>query len=272
MMKRRIFRGAAYVILTLSVPAIGWGLKEKEVISNVPVQQEQLNIQSTVVSETVSAETLFNNHINEVYKLAGLKEASLDFDVYKKAIIGYYNLKSNFKVSSDKQILSIVDFSKPSSKKRLWIVDLGSKKLLYHTLVAHGRGSGGLMATNFSNTAESHQSSLGFYVTDDTYFGKHGLSLRLNGLDKGSNTNALSRAIVVHGADYVSERFVNQNGYLGRSHGCPALPVELTSEIIKTIKGKTALFIYSAPVKSDFLNTELAINSFTSANQAMATL
>lgn len=272
MMKRRIFRGAAYVILTLSVPAIGWGLKEKEVISNVPAPQEQVNIQSSIVSETVSAETLFNDHINEIYQSAGLKEASLNFDVYKKAITGYYNLKSNFKISNDKQILSIVDFSKPSSQKRLWIVDLGSKKLLYHTLVAHGRGSGGLMATNFSNTAESHQSSLGFYVTDDTYFGKHGLSLRLNGLDKGSNTNALARAIVVHGADYVSERFVNQNGYLGRSHGCPALPVELTGEIIKTIKGKTALFIYSQPVQSDFLNAEAAINGFMSANQAMATL
>lgn len=272
MMKRRIFRGAAYVILTLSIPAIGWGLKEKEVISNVPVKQEQLNVKSTVVSETVSAETLFNDHIKEIYNLAGLKDASLDFDVYKKAITGYYNLKSNFKVSADKQILSIVDFTKPSSQKRLWIVDLGSKKLLYHTLVAHGRGSGGLMATNFSNTEESHQSSLGFYVTDDTYVGKHGLSLRLNGLDKGYNDNALARAIVVHGADYVSERFVNQNGYLGRSHGCPALPVELTGEIIKTIKGKTALFIYSAPVKSNFLNAELAINSFMSANQALATL
>ena len=128
------------------------------------------------------------------------------------------------------------------------------------------------MASQFSNTEESHQSSLGFYVTDDTYFGKHGLSLRLKGLDKGLNTNALARAIVVHGADYVSQRFVDQNGYLGRSHGCPALPVELTDDIIKTIKGNTALFIYSAPVKSDFINTELAVNSFMSANQALATL
>lgn len=271
-MKKRIFRGAAFVLLTLSVPALGWGLKEKVIISNVPVPSEQLNAHSTVVSETVSAETLFNDHITKIYDSAGLKNTSLDFEVYKKAITGYYNLKSNFKVSTEKQILSIVDFSKPSSQKRLWIVDLATNKLLFHTLVAHGRGSGGLMASQFSNTAESHQSSLGFYVTDDTYFGKHGLSLRLKGLDKGLNTNALARAIVVHGADYVSQRFVDQNGFLGRSHGCPALPVELTSDIIKTIKGNTALFIYSAPVKSDFINTELAVNSFMSANQSLATL
>ncbi|MEJ6979605.1 murein L,D-transpeptidase catalytic domain family protein [Pedobacter sp. P351] len=271
-MKKRIFRGAAFVLLTLSVPALGWGLKEKEVISNTSVPQEQTNGLSTVVSETVSAETLFNDHITKIYDSAGLKNASLDFEVYKKAITGYYNLKSNSKLSAQKQILSIVDFSKPSTQKRLWIVDLASNKLLFHTLVAHGRGSGGLMASQFSNTEESYQSSLGFYVTDDTYFGKHGLSLRLKGLDKGLNTNALARAIVVHGADYVSQRFVDQNGYLGRSHGCPALPVELTNDIIKTIKGNTALFIYSAPVKSDFINTELAVNSFMSANQALATL
>lgn len=271
-MKKRIFRGAAFVLLTLSVPALGWGLKEKEVISNASVPQEQTNGLSTVVSETVSAETLFNDHITKIYDSAGLKNASLDFEVYKKAITGYYNLKSNSKLSAQKQILSIVDFSKPSTQKRLWIVDLASNKLLFHTLVAHGRGSGGLMASQFSNTEESYQSSLGFYVTDDTYFGKHGLSLRLKGLDKGLNTNALARAIVVHGADYVSQRFVDQNGYLGRSHGCPALPVELTNDIIKTIKGNTALFIYSAPVKSDFINTELAVNSFMSANQALATL
>ena len=271
-MKKRIFRGAAYILLTLSIPAISWSLKEKEVISNVPVPHEQLEVHPTVVAETVSAATLFNNHITEVYDSAGLKNASLDFELYKKAITGYYNLKNDFKVSADKQILSIVDFRKPSSKKRLWVVDLANKKLLYHTFVAHGRGSGGLMANTFSNTAESHQSSLGFYVTDNTYIGKHGLSLRLKGLDKGFNTNALARAIVVHGADYVSERFVKQNGYLGRSHGCPALPVELTSDIIKTIKGKTALFIYSEPVKSDFINAETAVNSFMSANQALATL
>lgn len=264
-MKKRIFRGATFIVLALSIPAISWSLKDGNEISNTPAPQEQ--VQHTLVSEAVSAEEIFNNYITEVYDSAKLGAASLDFEVYKKALTGYYNLKSDFKVSSDKQIISIVDFSKPSSEKRLWIVDLANRKLLFYTLVAHGRGSGGLMANNFSNTPESYKSSLGFYVTDNTYIGKHGLSLRLKGLDKGLNTNALSRAIVLHGADYVSQRFVNQNGYLGRSHGCPAVPVELTNDIIKTIKGKTALFIYSAPVTSDFINTEVAANTFMSASQ-----
>jgi hypothetical protein len=273
-MKKRIFRGASFILLALSVPAIGWGLKEDNEISNTSIPKEQ--IQTTVASEAVTAEELFNQHITSIYDSAKLGLADLEFEVFQKALTGYYHLRGDFKVSADKQIISIVDFTKPSSKKRLWIVDLAKQKLLFHTLVAHGRGSGGLMANNFSNTSESHQSSLGFYVTDDTYFGKHGLSLRLQGLDKGYNTNAKARAIVVHGADYVSQRFVNQNGYLGRSHGCPAVPVELTNDIIKTIKGKTAMFLYSgaAPVRynSNFLDVQVAANKFMSATQSLATL
>ena len=274
-MRKRIYRGTAFILLALSIPAIGWGLKEKVVISNVTTPSHE-NVQTPVVSETVSAEALFNEHLTEIFDSAKLSAVSLDFEVFKKALTGYYHLKGDFKVSPDKQIISIVDFTKPSSKKRLWIVDLANRKLLFHTFVAHGRGSGGLMAEKFSNTFESHQSSLGFYVTDETYFGKHGLSLRLKGLDNGYNTNALARAIVVHGADYVSQRFVNQNGYLGRSHGCPAVPVELTNDIIKTIKGKTAMFLYSgiAPARyaSTFLDVQIAANKFMSATQSIASL
>ncbi|MBC7913661.1 MAG: murein L,D-transpeptidase catalytic domain family protein [Pyrinomonadaceae bacterium] len=271
-MKKRIFRGASFILLALSIPAIGWGLKEDNDITNSPIQTELA--QSSIITENLSAKESFEGFITQLYDSIGLENASLDFSVFKKALTGYYNLKSDFKVSADKQIISIVDFTKPSTEKRLWIIDLASRKLLFHTLVAHGRGSGGLMADNFSNTSESHQSSLGFYVTDDTYIGKHGLSLRLQGLDKGYNTNAKARAIVVHGADYVSQSFVNQNGYLGRSHGCPAVPVELTNDIIKTIKGKTAMFLYSAPktYESNFLDFDIAANNFMSANQSFATL
>ena len=271
-MKKTIFRGASFILLTLSIPAIGWGLKEEVEISNVSTAKEATQV--SVVSEVSSAETLFNDHITAIFDSAELSKASLNFDVFKKALTGYYSLKGDFKISADKEIISIVDFTKPSTEKRLWIVDLAKRKLLFHTLVAHGRGSGGLMAENFSNTAESHQSSLGFYVTDETYIGKHGLSLKLQGLDKGYNTNAKERAIVVHGAEYVSQSFVDQNGYLGRSHGCPAVPVELTNDIIKTIKGKTAMFLYSAPkpYESNLLDFDVAANKFMSANQSFATL
>ena len=274
-MKKTIFKGASFILLALSVPAIGWGLKEDTTISNPPVQQEQIITNDFANSEAITAQAAFDNYITGIYDSAKLGDASLSFEVFKKALTGYYNLRADKKVSSEKQIITIVDFSKPSTQKRMWIVDLAKQKLLIHTLVAHGRGSGGLMADNFSNTADSHQSSLGFYVTDDTYFGKHGLSLRLQGLDKGFNTNAHARAIVVHGAEYVSQSFVNQNGYLGRSHGCPAVPVELTNEIIKTIKGRTAMFLYSAPktYDSNFLNLDVAANTFMSAgSQSLATL
>mgnify|MGYP003576223609 CR=1 FL=1 len=256
-MRKRIFRGASFILLTLSIPAIGWGLKEKATISDTPVLTENV-INTPVVSKTVTAEEQFSQHITEIYDSLNLKSVSLDFDVFQKALTGYYNLKGDFKVSADKQIVSIVDFTKPSSQKRLWIVDLANKKLLFHTFVAHGRGSGGLNANKFSNTAESHQSSLGFYVTDATYTGKHGLSLRLKGVDKGFNTNALARAIVVHGADYVNADRVN-TAYMGRSQGCPALPRTDYMKVIDLIKDGSALLVYSPD--EDYLNSSQILNS-----------
>lgn len=191
--------------------------------------------------------------------------ASLDYAVFKKAYTGYYNLKRAGLISNDRQIISIVDFNRPSTAKRLWIVDLAAEKLLFNTFVAHGRGSGDNFATNFSNLSESNQSSLGFYITDNTYAGKHGMSLRINGMDRKYNSNALNRAVVIHGASYVSQEFVNQHGRLGRSLGCPALPEALTPAIINTIKNKTTLYINgpaSTNYASDYLNEESALHQF----------
>ncbi|RYE20643.1 MAG: murein L,D-transpeptidase catalytic domain family protein, partial [Sphingobacteriales bacterium] len=133
--------------------------------------------------------------------------------------------------------------NKPSHTKRMWIVDMVSKSLLLNTWVSHGQGSGNDMATAFSDTEHSHQSSLGFYVTDEVYFGKHGRSLKLDGMDAGFNSHARSRAVVVHAADYVSQGAINQLGRLGRSHGCPAVSPEVSDMVINTIKGKTMMFI-----------------------------
>ncbi|PRY54657.1 L,D-transpeptidase-like protein [Arcticibacter pallidicorallinus] len=269
-MKNRILRGATYIILALSIPAIGWGLKSDNDISNHPEIKKEIS-QSTVKEEKViSAASLFDQYISGIYTAAGLADASLDYAVFAKAITGYYNLKDAGRLSKEKQILSIVDFNKPSSEKRMWIIDLDAKKLLFNTLVAHGRGSGDNYATKFSNIPESNQSSLGFYVTANTYHGKHGLSLKINGMDQSYNSNALNRAVVIHGASYVSDDFVKQNGRLGRSLGCPALPEELTPQIISTIKNQTTLFIHG-PVKveyaSDYLNLESALNKFISSDQ-----
>jgi hypothetical protein len=131
-----------------------------------------------------------------------------------------------------------------SNAKRLWVIDLTTNKILYNSLVAHGRNTGDEYAKNFSNAPESYQSSLGFYATGEIYSGKHGRSLRLDGLEKGINSNARDRAVVIHGANYVSNSFIQNNKRLGRSLGCPALPMDLSNEIIQTIKDKSCLFIY----------------------------
>jgi hypothetical protein len=142
------------------------------------------------------------------------------------------------------ETLTVIDYSKPSSERRLWVFDLKAKELVYEELVAHGQGSGANMATQFSNEDESHQTSLGLFVTRDTYVGKNGYSLRLDGLDRGVNDRARDRAIVMHGAPYVSEQFVKANGRLGRSWGCPAISAVVAKQMIDRVKGGGLVFAY----------------------------
>jgi len=143
-----------------------------------------------------------------------------------------------------KHILTVIDYSVPSTRRRLWVFDLRRKELLFHELVAHGEGSGEKEASSFSNEVGSRASSLGLYRATSTYKGKHGLSLRLVGLEKGFNDRAMERSIVVHGAEYVSEAFANRHGRLGRSWGCPALDQAVAREVIQAIKGGSLLFVY----------------------------
>jgi hypothetical protein len=140
--------------------------------------------------------------------------------------------------------LTIIDYSKPSIEPRLWVLDLVTRTLLYEELVAHGQGSGGNHATSFSNRAESHQSSLGLFVTDTTYVGRNGYSLRLDGLDRGVNDQARERAIVMHGAPYVNAEIGKSLGRLGRSHGCPAVREAVARELIDRVKDGNLLFAY----------------------------
>ena len=165
-----------------------------------------------------------------------------ELEIFTKALQGFYALKEKGLVQKD--LLTLIDFSLSSNTKRLWVIDLSTNTVLFHSLVAHGRNTGDEFASHFSNKAESFESSLGFYATGEIYKGKHGQSLKLDGLEKGINDNARNRGVVMHAADYVSEAFVRDHKRLGRSQGCPALPVELTSEIINTIKNKSCLFIY----------------------------
>ena len=140
--------------------------------------------------------------------------------------------------------LTVIDYSMPSSRERLWVFDMKTGELLYEELVAHGQGTGADVATKFSNTDESHQTSLGLFVTDTTYVGKNGYSLRLDGLDRGYNDRARDRAIVMHGAPYVNEAFVKANGRLGRSWGCPAVSDAVARDLIDRVKGGSLVFAY----------------------------
>ena len=161
---------------------------------------------------------------------------------FESALKGFYALQEQGKLSAN--ILTLVDFSLPSSVKRLWVIDLDANKVVINSLVAHGKNSGGNIATRFSNVSQSFKSSLGLFVTAEVYRGKHGTSLKLDGQEKGRNDNARNRAVVVHGADYVSQEFVKNHHRLGRSEGCPAVPMDKADEIINTIKDGTCLYIY----------------------------
>lgn len=179
----------------------------------------------------------------ELYNVLSLDSLGLSRTAFDAAIVGYQNLQKTGSILHA-GILSIVDFSLPSFKKRLFVLDLENGKLLFNTLVAHGRNSGQMIATRFSNRSRSFESSLGFYLTGETYIGQKGYSLRLMGIEPGINNNAYKRGIVVHGADYVNEETSMINGRMGRSEGCPAIPREIHRLVIETIKEGSCFFIY----------------------------
>ncbi|PRD57409.1 hypothetical protein C5749_03015 [Sphingobacterium gobiense] len=164
----------------------------------------------------------------------------LKYEAFEQAMQGYQTLRPKYD-----HILTVIDFTLPSTEKRMVVLDMKNEEILYHTIVSHGRNSGDKYARSFSNRHGSYQSSLGFYQTENTYQGGNGYSLVLNGLEKGINDQAKARAVVIHGADYCSESFIKSTGRLGRSYGCPALPRHVTKPIINTIKNGTLLYIYA---------------------------
>ncbi|PYF77372.1 murein L,D-transpeptidase catalytic domain family protein [Pedobacter nutrimenti] len=249
-MRKSLF-GIAWLLMFLcSAATIAWK----------PVVQEQTQFHAF-------EDTLYHNYVKNIYDSAGLAGYGLELGVFEKAMTGYLNLKNSGQLSLSKPVLSIVDFDQSSTRKRLWIIDLEKKELLMNTWVAHGQRSGADVATSFSNNNNSLQSSVGFYVTAETYYGQHGISLKLDGMDEGFNSNARSRSIVVHGAAYVGQQSIQVLGRLGRSQGCPAVPAELAGSIIHTIQGKTVLFInandgkYSSRYLNEHQAAMLAMNT-----------
>jgi len=175
-----------------------------------------------------------------IYEQIG--NGTMCFEAFDLAFRGWKELKDSIGLTDN--VISVLDFSQPSTKKRFYLIDLQTRQVIFQDYVAHGKNTGNLMAEKFSNSPHSNQSSLGFYKTAETYHGKHGLSLRLDGLEKGINDKARQRAIVIHSAKYAEESFIKKYGRLGRSFGCPALPSGNYEDIIKLIKGGTLLFIY----------------------------
>lgn len=210
--------------------------------------------ESNAVKSIVYAKTLESSveaKIEMAYShLHSNRYALPKLESFAEALKGYYSLKEKGVIKKD--ILTLVDFSLSSNTKRLWVIDLATGDILFHSLVAHGRNTGDEFASNFSNAAESYKSSLGFYATGEIYNGKHGMSLKLDGLEKGVNDNARARGVVMHAADYVSNSFIKNNNRLGRSQGCPAVPAELSKEIIGVIKDKSCFFIYHPSRVSKF--------------------
>jgi len=205
------------------------------VFFHLPLQVFASNTHSNSYSNVNNPDVV----INHVYEEANLK-GIIDYQVFKEGYNAYFNTKGR-----KKQLLTIIDYSKPSTEKRFFVIDLKKNKLVYNTYVSHGVNSGGREAKRFSNTVNSRQTSLGTYLTDTTYYGGNGYSLKLDGLTHGVNDNARRRYIVIHGAKYATESFIKRNGYLGRSWGCPALPTRLSRQIIDTIKGGSVIYAHA---------------------------
>lgn len=190
----------------------------------------------------------------------------VDYDAFVYACEGYNKIQG-----IKKEIITLIDFTKPSTEERLFVLDMKKKNVIFISHVSHGKNSGDNYATSFSNVSGSNKSSLGFFLTEKTYQGKNGYSLRLEGLEKGINDKAMERAIVIHGADYSNPSVISSMGRLGRSLGCPALPTAVSRKIIDTIKEGSLLFIYSND-KSYLANSNILERSNNSRSQSIASL
>ena len=224
----------------------------------IPTEQPTVSspIAITVSQHLITDSTLhIDDEATVLYNAINLSAYGLSAEAFNYAWTGYQELLERNKIRRI-NYLTICDFSQSSGKKRLYIIDIENQRLVTNTYVAHGKNSGGEFATTFSNKPESLQSSLGFYITSSTYIGKHGLSLRIYGVDPGYNDKALERTIVIHGAAYVDPARAKAGVFMGRSWGCPAVPEKESASIINTIKEGSCLFIYH-PGKNYLLGSKI---------------
>lgn len=211
-----------------------------------------------VLEKAVSEEPYVLEEKTDIYSLLNLSHLGLSKEAYQFAVKGFNKLKEQGQILNS-SILTIIDFSQSSNNKRMYVIDLYKKALLFNTYVAHGKNTGNEFAEKFSNIPGTLQSSLGFYITENMAIGsKVGLSLILKGIEKGINDKAREREIIIHGAEYATEDFIKKNGRLGRSFGCPSLPPDLIKPVAESIKDGTCLFIYKHD--ENYINKSTMLN------------
>jgi hypothetical protein len=210
---------------------------------NAGSKSDLVKFQSAFFFKDADKTNSFEAEMELIYDSLQLGKKGLKKEAFKYAYTGYKKLEEEGKLNKE-GLVTICDFSQSSKRKRLYLIDLNEYKLLLNTYVAHGKNSGGEYAKKFSNRPESRQSSLGFYRTKKTYYGGHGLALTLSGLEPGFNDKAERRKIVMHGSLYIGDNYKRWGKYMGRSFGCPAVPMKQSKKLINTIKDGSCLFIY----------------------------
>lgn len=208
------------------------------ILGSISTTSFGFTLKNPTKTELKLSKVVLEDNEKRSYEEIGLN-GKLNYDVFKTALNGYNKIDGR-----KKELLTIIDYSKPSTEKRFFVIDMDKKELLVYSHVSHGKNSGGNIATSFSNKVSSYKSSLGFFLTENTYMGGNGYSLVLNGLEKGINDKAKDRYIVIHGADYANPKIAKSQGRLGRSLGCPALPKDISKKAIDMIKNGSVLFVY----------------------------
>jgi hypothetical protein len=230
-------------------------------VANTPVITAAIESNSTAFADAAAKKAfevkMVVKEATVMYASMKLNRSGLNQKAFEYAWRGYHNLVKKGMLNKT-NVLSICDFTQSSRRKRLYVIDVKNKKILYQTYVAHGMNSGVEYATSFSNRPESFKSSLGFFTTTKAYKGRNGLSLKVNGLEKGYNDLASRRNIVLHGADYIGTDYLKNNGEMGRSLGCSVIPNDVSPKIIRTIKNGSLMFVYYPSKK--YLSESSVIN------------
>lgn len=250
-LRRRSTRAAQLCVIFLFIALTSaFQTKDPEAVVNTPKRLVTLNSED------------FTRFTARVYHQLVFDQDTLDLEVLHKALKGYVYLKMTDQLTNDRY-LTIVDMTKHCNSKRLWVIDLQEKKVVFNEMVAHGKYSGTEYASTFSNSHRSKKTSLGFYITGSTYYGRNGLSLKLFGIESGFNSNAFSRGVVIHGANYVSDNYIKYNQKIGRSFGCPAVSNEVNAKLVDLLKGGSCMFIYHSSKyyndQSYLINSDLYI-------------